>query len=126
MKIQLRKWPSFPPLAYEKVRKETARSLGLRTSVLDSEVDKLRDNAEHEDIFPQVSPSSEAIDPVGLLDELVSMIQRFIVCSTETVNAAALCITFTWFIKEVQVAPLAIISSPEKRCGKTLLLSLFN
>jgi len=30
----------------------------------------------------------------------------------------------TWFIDVVRVAPLAVITSPEKRCGKTLLLSL--
>jgi putative DNA primase/helicase len=31
----------------------------------------------------------------------------------------------TWFIDVIQVAPLAVITAPEKRCGKSLLLSLF-
>jgi putative DNA primase/helicase len=29
----------------------------------------------------------------------------------------------TWFVDVIQVAPLAIITAPEKRCGKSLLLS---
>lgn len=30
----------------------------------------------------------------------------------------------TWFIDVVNVAPLAVITAPEKRCGKSLLLTL--
>ena len=32
----------------------------------------------------------------------------------------------TWFMDVVQVAPLAVITAPEKRCGKTQLLAVLN
>jgi putative DNA primase/helicase len=66
----------------------------------------------------------EPINPAMLLTDIATTIQRFIVCNEEIANAVALWIAMTWFIDVVQVAPLAVITAPEKRCGKSLLLSL--
>ena len=45
-------------------------------------------------------------------------------CEPETVLVATLWVVMTWFMDVVQVAPLAVITAPEKRCGKTQLLNL--
>jgi putative DNA primase/helicase len=74
--------------------------------------------------LPEVTPWPESIDPAALLNEISATIRRFIVCSHETANAAALWVAMTWFMDAVQVAPLAVITAPEKRCGKTLMLSV--
>ena len=58
------------------------------------------------------------------MTEVRATIVRFVVCEPETSIAATLWIAFTWVIDHVQVAPLAIITAPEKRCGKTQLLEL--
>ncbi len=71
-----------------------------------------------------VEPWPEPIDPPQLLSDIAAVVRRFIVCEKETAHAVALWVAMTWFIEVVQVAPLAIITAPEKRCGKSLLLSL--
>lgn len=119
---------ALTPLEYELVRECEAHQLGVRVSVLDKEVTKSRadeqkwsSNAllpEPEEIWP------ESVDGAELLDELVDTICRFIICDRSTAITAALWIAFTWFIDRVQVAPLAVITAPEKRCGKSQLLAL--
>lgn len=71
-----------------------------------------------------VEPWPEVIDPAALLTEISLTLRRFIVCSKETADAAALWIAMTWVMDVVQVAPLAVITAPEKRCGKTQLLTV--
>lgn len=119
---------ALPALEYEKVREAEAKKHGVRVSALDKEVEKARRLAEIEngpaEMFPSVEPYSEAVDGSALLDEIAHTIRRYIVCDPETVTAATLWITFTWFIDRVQVAPLAVITAPEKRCGKSQLLDL--
>jgi putative DNA primase/helicase len=85
-----------------------------------------KESASPETPFEDVEPWPEAIDPAMLLTEISSIIHRFIVCGNETADAAALWIAMTWFMDVVQVAPLAVITAPEKRCGKTQLLTVLN
>ncbi len=51
------------------------------------------------------------------------MLRRYVAADKETIRAAALWSTFTWLIDVVQVAPIANITAPEKRCGKSILLT---
>ncbi len=120
---------ALPPLEYETVRKAEAEKLGIgRIKTLDDEVEKARRPAEIEngpaEMFPSVEPYSEVVDGAALLEEIAGTIRRFIVCEPETVTAATLWVVFTWLIDRVQVAPLAVITAPEKRCGKSQLLDL--
>lgn len=64
------------------------------------------------------------VDVATILGDMRATIARHIVCPPETMTAAALWIAFTWVIDFVQVAPLAIITAPEKRCGKSQFLDL--
>lgn len=74
--------------------------------------------------FLVVEPYDGTVNPAELLNEIRATIQRHIVCSDETTIAATLWIAFTWFIDSVNVAPIAMITAPEKRCGKSQMLSL--
>jgi len=117
----------MPPLEYEKIRKDEARNLEIRIGVLDQEVEKLRDYNEGEikgDIFTHVKPWDQPIDAAELLDQINGLIKRFIICAPETSQAATLWIAFTWVIDHAQVAPIANITAPEMRCGKSQLLSV--
>lgn len=124
----IKRLAALPFLEYERVRKDEAKRLGLRPAILDSAVKGERatgnDDASKGPLFPEVEPWPEAVDGAALLDELRTTIGRFIVCNGETAVAAALWIAFTWFADVVQVAPLGMITAPERRCGKTQLLSL--
>lgn len=118
----------LPPLEYEQVREKEAERLGVRVSVLDAEVTSARrkttEITNKMQIFPTVELWSEPVDGATLLNEIHVIVRRFIICEPEIALATALWIVFTWFIDHVQVAPLAVITSPEKRCGKSQLLNL--
>ena len=126
----LNRLSSLAPLEYEHVREATAKARGVRVSVLDAEVNKRRDESrpasESRDLFPQIEPWPDPVCAAGLLDEIETTIHRFIVCDRDTAVAAALWCAFTWFIDYVQVAPIALITAPDKRCGKSLMLDLLH
>jgi putative DNA primase/helicase len=118
---------ALPRLQYELVRKAEAKKLKInRVSELDKAVASARGQKETEDksMFPEVDPWPEPVDPAALLSDIATMIRRFIICDKEVSLAVALWVAMTWFIDVVQVAPLAVITAPEKRCGKSLLLTL--
>ena len=111
---------------YIKIRKAEAKKLEIGVSMLDTLIKEARKKAEkpEENIFPEIEPWKEAVNGEELLTEIASTIKRFIVCQPETAYAATLWIAMTWLMDAVQVAPLAVITAPEKRCGKTQLLEI--
>jgi putative DNA primase/helicase len=118
----------LPRLEYDQRRRAEAEQLGVRVSVLDDEVEAARqpgqEAAGQVAMFPSVEPHSSPVDGAALLSEIRNAVRRFIVCDDEIAVAVACWITFTWFIDRVQIAPLAIITAPEKRCGKSQLLNI--
>jgi putative DNA primase/helicase len=120
---------ALAPLEYECVRVDAAKALNVRTSILDKEVEKVRKLGEEDSSngtidFEDVESWPDPVDPAVLLSEIAATIRRFIVCDTETVNAACLWAAMTWFMDVVSIAPIALITAPEKRCGKSQLLFL--
>lgn len=117
---------SLKQLAYERVRKDQAKQMNCRPTVLDEMVKAARSDESEADRLPfaEVEPHPEPIDPAQLLNEVSDTIRLFIVLDTEQAHAAALWCALTWFIDVVEVAPLAIINAPEKSCGKTQLLTV--
>jgi len=116
---------ALSPLQYDQVRKIEAKALGVRPGTLDATVKDARKGNDNDNLpFIETDPWLEPVNPAMLLTDIAATIRRFIVCGEEVSHAVALWIAMTWFIDVVQVAPLAVITSPEKRCGKSLLLSL--
>lgn len=89
-----------------------------------SRKDKAKISSMEYDVIDDVEPWPVMINPNELLIEIENLIRRCIVCNSDTVIAATLWTTMTWFMDSVQVAPLAVITAPEKRCGKSQLLFL--
>ena len=113
-------------LEYEKVRKQAAKEMGVRATELDKVLKAARKKTEADTGLPfeDTEPWHKPIDPAILLEDIAALVRRFIICEREVSNAVALWCAMTWFMDVVQVAPLAIITAPEKRCGKTLLLTI--
>lgn len=76
--------------------------------------------------FTDVAPYPQPIDPAALLDAIFQLFMRFMVMSADQARAATLWVAMTWFIDVIKVAPLAIITAPERECGKSILLELFS
>lgn len=115
---------ALSPLEYDLVRKAEAKALGVRPGTLDAVVKNARKGNDSDLPFVEVDPWPKPINPATLLTDVAATVRRFIVCNEEVAHAVALWVAMTWFIDVVQVAPLAVITAPEKRCGKSLLLSL--
>jgi hypothetical protein len=115
-------------LAYDKERAGAAERLGCRVSTLDAEVEKARAKREEKKqtagLCADIEPWPSPVEIAELLDDVRSTIKRFIVCDGSTATAAALWVAFTWIIDHAQVAPLAVVTAPEKRCGKSQLLKI--
>lgn len=98
-------------------------------SVSMSEFDKLttvkpeQNNSEESSLFLVVEPWNISVNGAVLLDEIVGVLKRYVIADKPTLEAAALWCMFTWFTEVVQVAPIANITAPEKRCGKTIMLT---
>lgn len=115
-------------LEYERVRAAEAKRLGVRAGELDKAVSGTRTERQQEAgkaaMFPKVEPWADPVDLAELLGEIRDTVRRFIICDSSTAIAAALWAAFTWCIDHVQVAPLLVITAPEKRCGKSQLLDV--
>lgn len=125
--LEIHELAKLSPIEYDQVRESKAKYLGIRTSTLDSEVKTLRPSHSKTDDgmdFDDVEPWPEPVNGIEMLDSIVQVIKAHIICPTETAHAASLWITLTWAIDVIQVAPLAVITAPEKRCGKSQLLFL--
>jgi putative DNA primase/helicase len=117
---------SLEPLEYDKKRQEMADAIGIRLSTLDAAVKAAQaEQSEAESLpFPEVEPHPEPIDPAELLNEVSDTIKEYIVVDEHQATAATLWVAMTWLGDVLDYAPLAIISAPEKSCGKTQLLAV--
>lgn len=116
---------ALPAVQYDRVRKTEAETLGIRPGTLDRLVSQARKDVEKTGLdFDDIEPWPHPVNPSELLSEIAGTVRRFIICQPETADAVALWSCMTWFMDVVQIAPLAVITAPEKRCGKSQLLFL--
>lgn len=113
---------------YEQAREAGAKRLGVRVSVLDKEVAKLRKQAADsrglDELFTDTEPWPEPVDGAELLDELAATFTRFCILPEFGAVVLALWVVFTWSLSAFMVAAILLLTSPEKRCGKTTVLSV--
>lgn len=69
---------------------------------------------------------SEAIaKDQGVLEEVKEIIRRFVVLESEAhYDAITLYVAYTYLQAELEIFPRLVITSPDKQCGKTLLLTV--
>jgi hypothetical protein len=116
------------PLEYDQQRKAEAKKLGVRPTTLDAEVLKARPkntSSERESLAPAApEPWPDPVDGLALLNALRAFLVRFIVVGTHSIVALSLWIVFSYLLEVAETSPRLAITSPTKRCGKTLLLDL--
>jgi putative DNA primase/helicase len=84
-------------------------------------------NSKNQALFPDLVPWEGYVGCSQLIDEIHKCISRFVVLDDEQAYAITLWILHTYFIRakgEIQLfdhTPYLLISSPEKRCGKSTL-----
>ncbi len=114
-------------IAYQHKRKEAAKHLRISVTSLDDTVKQARKNLSNNSnsLFVDIVPWNEPVDAKKLLDDLEKIISRCIVFPSDyEIKAVVLYIIHTHCIDAADCSPILNISSPEKRCGKSTLLSL--
>jgi putative DNA primase/helicase len=118
------------PLVYERERKEAAKRLGCRESILDKLIRAARgeaDDAQRQgrplDLH-EPDPWPQPVDGQALLSEISATFSRYVVMSRAAADAAALWVLHAYLIDVADATPRLAIKSSEKRCGKTTLLSV--
>lgn len=128
IEAELQRLASLSLIDYDRCRVAEAKRLNIRPVILDKLIKQYQstndDDASGTDMFPEIEVWDDEVDGIALLDEIALIIHRHIVCEKPTIYAATLWIVFSWCIDVMQVAPIACITAPEKRCGKTQLLNL--
>jgi putative DNA primase/helicase len=96
-------------------------------TALDKQVKKMQKNTKEQSnsIFPVIEPWHEPVNGECLLEAIKDLINRFMAFPSEhEVTAIALHIIHTHCIEAAECSPILNISSPEKRCGKSTLISV--
>ncbi|MCB1811946.1 MAG: DUF3631 domain-containing protein [Candidatus Competibacteraceae bacterium] len=120
---------SLPALDYERRRKPAAELLEIRPAILDKLVDAVR-KAQAVNDEPQTlsiedpEPWPDPVDGADLLAAISETLGRYVALPEGAADAVALWVLHSYCLDAVFVSPFLTLSSPEKRCGKTTLLSL--
>lgn len=114
------------PLEYEQARQADAKTLGVRVSALDAEVKSLRQEQGRDEDPAVVEALKPWPDPVGgeVLDEIRADFRRYVVAPEERLDTLALWTLGTFCYDAFSVFPKLFLSSPERRCGKTVTLEV--
>lgn len=128
--VELQRLAKLTAVEYDRERKDSAEKMGVRVSTLDDLVAEIQSatHAGEDDkaiLFPADDPWPEPVDGAALLTELQTTCARHVVVrSVHDFVAIALWIVLTYLAHAAHILPILNITSPEKRCGKTTLLSV--
>ena len=117
---------SMHPIEYDKIRKETAKKMGVQVKTLDCEVKSIRETLDDDtdSIFETLEPWPEEVDIADLLSEIKGIVESFVVLQEGSPIALPLWIAGTYVYEPLRIFPKLMVVSPEKRCGKTTLLEV--
>ncbi|MGA2233838.1 MAG: DUF3631 domain-containing protein, partial [Tepidisphaeraceae bacterium] len=75
-------------------------------------------------IFDPIAPHPAPVDTAGLLTDIEATIKKHVILSDHAAAALAVWVLHTWTFELRDIVAYVAIESPEKRCGKTTLLSV--
>jgi putative DNA primase/helicase len=127
----IKRLAALPTVDYDRVRKAKAERLGVRVTTLDKQVAQQRKaqtdtSAGQGVMFDEVAPWSKEVDGASLLQELTDTLGQYLILPRHAGTAIALWVLLTHTLGAATVAALLVVTSPEKRCGKTTVLRLLN
>lgn len=126
---KIKELASLTEIEYDNVRKSEAKAMGVREKVLDKEVDKERKYIEldlltHNSIVSDVEEWPQPVHGEQLISELQGIYKQYAILPDGAEIALALWTLGTYCFNAFRIYPMIGLSSPEKRCGKSTVLSL--
>lgn len=127
-KQRLTELAALDPVDYALKRKTAAKEIGLNVGTLDKLVKDIQaavNPGEELEAFEgwAVAAWPEPVNGAELFDLIFDTLHRFVIADKESIEAASMWIVLTWLVEYATVLPMAMITAPEKGCGKTVFLS---
>lgn len=116
-------------LEYTQNCKLVSGKFGISKAELKKVVDEARKTIDTEQqsggfaLFANIEPYDDEVNGADVLNEVLEQLRTYVIADEETLHAAALWVAMTWLVDHATVLPIAIITAPERGCGKTTLLS---
>jgi putative DNA primase/helicase len=104
---------------YKEFRESIAKSLDMSVRQLDREVQERKQKL----VFEEIIPWPETVDGGELLQGIKRVLDRHVSLPDYAATAVALWVIMTYLVDEVFTLAILALLSPEKRCGKTTLLT---
>lgn len=121
------------PVEYEQCREQEAKALKFRVGFLDAEIVKRRpkdpENTAGQGTtmdFPVLEPWPEPVDADSWLTCVCAELRRYIALPKHADTAIALWCLHTHALEASTISPRLALTSPEKRCAKTLTLDVMS
>ena len=115
-------------LDYDLVREAKAKEMGIRVGTLDAERKKRQlkeyEGAGHEIELSDPEPWPDPIDGMELLGGLMAAFRRYLVLPDGAAEVLSLWTIHAHAFEAFQHTPRLDIRSPEKQCGKTIILDV--
>lgn len=126
---EIERLAALHPVAYDRARPAEAKRLKCRVDTLDRLVRARRgdhggDGQGTEVTFEEPEPWPQPVDGDALLRELADLIREHVMLPSAAADAAAIWVVHTYAHELARISPILAATSPEKRCGKTTLLSV--
>ena len=116
-------------LEYGRVRKEEAAKLNVTVSILDTTVKVVRqlssstkDNKN--ELETGIKPWSHTVEGQVIVSEIQNLIKKHVILSEHQTTILTLWVFGSYCINAFGIFPKLLITSPDKRCGKTTVLSV--
>ena len=112
---------------YGRSRKGAAKTLNIGVTLLDMIIKAKRQelSTAKDNMFPVIEPWGTTVCLRSLLNQIAEILERFLAFSSKHESKCiALWILHTYCINATNISPIINISSPEKRCGKSTLLTI--
>jgi putative DNA primase/helicase len=126
---EIERLAQLSPLAFERAAAASAKRLGCRVGLLRKLVALARGDGGTAAFgqgrpiaFPVIIPSKEYVDGADLLSRMTEAIRRYVILEEEMARGVALWVIQAHAFGVAQFSPKLLITSPQKRSGKTRLM----
>lgn len=112
----------------EERRAQLAKRFAKRFDIPTESLRKVEDGGSDngEALVKDVEPWSEFVDGLALLDEVCSCVRAHVSMSDHEAVTVTLWSVLSYVYDNFDILPLLGVTSPEKRCGKSVLLKILN
>jgi putative DNA primase/helicase len=128
LNAEIKKLAALPIGVYESLRVAEGKRLGIRAGVLEILVkaERAKTTKEQKDFLPHWKNEqwSDPVDGAALLDGLRNYFTRHAALPKNADVVLALWPLHTWVFDCFDITPYLVITSPTRRCGKSLVLTI--